>query len=78
MARDIYEDHDEVGGDAKDPVATILVVLSTLTLLLALYMIQKALGDHFNEGMMKKDKATATSSLNPGAFDFGVAKPLQG
>ncbi len=67
MARDIYEDHDELAvGPQKDPVTTILVVLSTLTLLLAIYMVQKALADHFQTGMLADGKAPpATAPLTP-------------
>ena len=56
MARDIYEDYDE--GDApKDAIPTILAVVTTVVLLISVFMIQKALGDHFQEGMLKPDKA---------------------
>ena len=68
MARDIYEDHDELAaGPQNDPVTTILVVLSTLTLLLAVYMVQKALADHFNDGMLadKNAKPAATAPITP-------------
>ena len=67
MARDIYEDHDELAaGSQSDPVTTILVVLSTLVLLLAVYMVQRALADHFNQGMFKEEgKAPATAPITP-------------
>ena len=67
MARDIYEDHDELAaGPAKDPVTTILVVMSTLVLLLALYMVQKALADHFGVGMLADEsKPPATAPITP-------------
>ena len=52
MARDSFEDFDE-GEGIKDAIPTILAVVTTIVLLVSVYMIQKALGDHFNEGMMK-------------------------
>jgi hypothetical protein len=66
MARDIYEDHDELAaGTQNDPVTTILVVLSTLTLLLAIYMVQKALADHFGAGMLADKAPPATAPVTP-------------
>ena len=67
MARDIYEDHDAATAESQsDPVTTILVVLSTLVLLLAIYMVQRALADHFNQGMFKTEGGPpATAPLTP-------------
>lgn len=60
MARDIYEDYDALDqSDQKDGVATALCVITTLVLLLAVYMIQSALADHFNEGMLADKSASA-------------------
>ena len=62
MARDIYEDYDALDqGDQKDGVATALCVITTLILLLSVYMIQKALADHFQVGMLA-DKSAAEAS----------------
>ena len=51
MARDIYEDYDE-GEAPKDAIPTILAVVTTIILLVSVYMVQQALGDHFGEGML--------------------------
>lgn len=58
MARgDIYEDYDEIEADAqKDRVGDGLVILTTLVLLLAFFMIQKAMNDHHERGMFAEDK----------------------
>lgn len=62
MARDIYEDYDELEASAqKDTVAGGMVIITTLVLLLACWMIQRALADHFNEGMFADKKASSTS-----------------
>lgn len=58
MARDIYEDYDE-GEGAKDAIPTILAVITTVVLLVSVYMIQKALADHFNEGMLADKQSGA-------------------
>ena len=63
MARDIYEDYDALDqGDQKDGVATALCVITTLVLILSVYMIQKALADHFNIGMLADGPAAESSS----------------
>ncbi len=60
MARDIYEDYDD-GEAPKDAIPTILAVVTTVVLLISVFMIQKALGEHFGEGMIKPDKTTTTT-----------------
>lgn len=51
MARDIYEDYDDTEAP-KDALPTILAVLTLVVLLVACYMVQKALADHFKQGML--------------------------
>ncbi len=52
MARDIYEDHDELEGEApKDGLGNGLVIMTTIILLVACWAMQTALKDHFNAGM---------------------------
>ena len=51
MARDIYEDHDEVSEAPRDGLGNGLVILTTLVLLAACFFMQKALGKHYNAGM---------------------------
>ena len=50
MARDIYEDHDEISEAPRERLSSGLVIISTLVLLAAIYFMQKALGDHYNAG----------------------------
>ena len=59
MARDIYEDHDEVEEAPKDGLGTGLIIMTTILLLLALFTIQTAMKDHFNEGMFADKTAPA-------------------
>lgn len=62
MARDVYEDFDEIQAEAgKDRVADGLVIVTTLLLLLGLFMIQRALADHFQAGMLADKQNTAPS-----------------
>ena len=54
MARDVYEDYDEIQADAaKDKIGDGLVIVTTIVLLLGFFMIQKAMSDHYNVGMLK-------------------------
>lgn len=62
MARDIYEDHDELAAEPrKDGLANGLIILTTVVLLLSTYLMQKALKDHFNAGFFADKNATSTS-----------------
>jgi hypothetical protein len=57
MARDdVYEDYDEVA-PPKDGLGNGLVILTFLVLLLAVYFMQKALGDHFGVGLFGNKSA---------------------
>jgi hypothetical protein len=58
MARDIYEDHDEVSEAPREMLSTGLVVITTLVLLAAIYYMQKALGDHYNAGLFADKSQT--------------------
>jgi hypothetical protein len=49
MARETYEDVDEPG---PDHLASGVVIMTTVLLLGAFFVMQKALKDHFNAGMM--------------------------
>ncbi len=65
MARDIYEDYDDTEAP-KDALPTILAVLTLVVLLVAVYMVQKALADHFKQGMLydkSKDGGTPAAIL---------------
>jgi hypothetical protein len=54
MAReDIYEDYDQAA-PAKDALGNGLVILTFLVLLVAVWFMQRALGDHFNAGLFAK------------------------
>ena len=54
MARDIYEDQDEVEAP-KDGLGNSLIYLTFLLLLGACFLMQKALGEHWNSGLFAKD-----------------------
>ncbi len=59
MARDIYEDHDEVSEAPGERLSGGLVIITTLVLLVACFCMQKALKDHYNQGMFADKKASA-------------------
>lgn len=61
MARDIYEDHDEL--DAEPPKSGLgngIVIFTTVLLLVAFFAIQTALKEHFNQGMLADKQAAGT------------------
>ena len=62
MARDIYEDHDEVSEAPREMLSSGLVIMTTIVLLVACWVMQKALKDHYNAGMFaeKGGQAEAT------------------
>ena len=58
MARDIYEDHDELDTEpAKDGLGNGIIIMTTIVLLVACWSIQTALKDHFNAGMFAEKQA---------------------
>ena len=58
MARETFEDVDEV---RTDSLANGVVIMTTLLLVAAIFVMQKGLKDHFNAGMMaSKQEAPAT------------------
>lgn len=59
MARDIYEDHDEVSEAPREMLSTGLVIVTTLVLLAACFFMQKALGEHYNDGLFADKNAPA-------------------
>ena len=60
MARDVYEDYDAIEAEAqKDKVGDGLVIMTTLILILAFFMIQSALADHFDQGMLADKNSEA-------------------
>ena len=61
MARDIYEDHDEVSEAPGELLSSGLVVLTTIVLLVAIFFMQKALKDQYNAGVFAdKGRPAAT------------------
>jgi len=60
MARDIYEDHDEVSEAPKDGLGNGLVILTTVVLLAAIFFMQKALKEHYSAGFLADKKAAST------------------
>ena len=60
MARDVYEDHDEMSAEPrKEGLGNGLVIATTLVLVLATVLMQQALKKHFNEGFFADKKASA-------------------
>jgi hypothetical protein len=56
MARETFEDVDEV---RPDHLANGVVIMTTLLLVAAIFVMQKALKDHFNGGMMASKEVAA-------------------
>lgn len=59
MARDIYEDHDEVSEAPGEMLSSGLIIISTLVLLVACFFMQKALNEHYHTGMFADKSASA-------------------
>jgi len=59
MARDIYEDHDEVSEPAGEMLSSGLIIITTLVLLAACFFMQTALEEHYNAGMWGGKSASA-------------------
>ena len=65
MARDIYEDHDEVSEAPPERLSSGLIILTTVVLLVAIFFMQKALGKHYNAGMFADKKGEAPPEPPP-------------
>lgn len=61
MARDIYEDHDEVSEAPRELLSSSLIVVTTIVLLVAIFFMQKALKDHYNAGIFADKSRPAPS-----------------
>ena len=61
MAKDTFESHDEYDVPAvhRDGLGNALVICTTIVLLVAIYVIQKALGDKYQAGMFGEPAAVA-------------------
>jgi hypothetical protein len=57
MARDIYEDHDEVSEAPREMLSSGLIIITTLVLLAACFFMQKALADHYGGGFLADGKS---------------------
>ena len=60
MAKNIYEDHDEVTEAPPERLSSGLIIVTTLVLIGAVFFMQKALGHHYNEGMFADKQASST------------------
>lgn len=58
MAKDVYETHDEHEAP-RDGLGNGVIILTTLVLLAAIFVIQKAMADKFNAGMLADKAAPA-------------------
>ena len=67
MARDVYQDQDEVVETRKDGFGNGLVIVTTLLLLGAIFFMLKALGDHFDKGPFGGKGTQATSTDGGGS-----------
>jgi len=53
MARDTFDNKDEMDGPVqRDNLGSALVVVTTVILLLAFFLMEKTLKDKYNAGMM--------------------------
>ena len=59
MARDIYEDHDEVSEAPREMLSSGLIIITTLVLLAACFFMQKALNKHYSTGFFADKSAPA-------------------
>lgn len=58
MARDTYETRDELDvPEARDGLGSALVILTTILLIAAFFLIQKGMGDRYNAGMLADKQA---------------------
>ena len=64
MARDTFQDQDEIVEARRDGLGNGIVIVTTLLLLAALFFMQKALGDHYDKGMFG-GKGGAEGTQNP-------------
>lgn len=68
MARDTFEDRGEdalaARAAAGDALGSALVVVTTLVLALAFFLMEKALADHYNGGFLA-DKTVARPAPTP-------------
>ena len=63
MARDIYEDHDDVEAP-KDGLSNGLIYITFLVLVAAIFLTQKALKDHYDAGMLADKPASLEGAGN--------------
>ena len=62
MARDVYEDHDEMTAEPrKEGLGSALVIVTSLVLVLALVVMHQGLKKHFNEGFFADKKASSST-----------------
>jgi len=58
MAAEKFESHDEMDQPAaQDKLGVALIVLTTISLLVAFVLIQKGMASHYNAGMFADPKA---------------------
>ena len=56
MARDSFESKDEMDASvASDGLGNALVIVTTVILLGALFVMEKAMGEKYNAGMFRND-----------------------
>ena len=66
MAKDTYETHDEMEAP-KEGLGNGLVYVTTLLLLVAVFVMQRAMADKFDRGMFGKGGSpTAPAPIEPG------------
>ena len=61
MAKNIYEDHDEVSEPPREMLSSGLIIITTLALLAACFFMQKALNEHYAVGFFADKSASAPS-----------------
>lgn len=61
MARDTYEDYDEVSEAPREMLSTGLVIVTTLVLLAAVFFMEKARAHHYGDGMLADKNASGSA-----------------
>jgi hypothetical protein len=60
MAKDTFDNKDEMDApQATDTLGSALVIVTTIILLGALFVMQKAMGEKYNVGMFKDESRAA-------------------
>ena len=66
MAKDSFDNKDEMDAPAaSDGLGNALVIVTTVILLGALFVVEKAMADKYNGGMFKDDRVVPAATPKP-------------